>query len=475
MVVGEIAEAVDLLVVGAGTGGYTAALRAAQQGREVTLVDQRLPEGLGGVCLHDGCIPSKMLIDAATRVAGTRTSRGAGVVGDLKFDPLLFQEHRRSTVDRLSQGIARLLDAQRVRLRQGKLRFTRPGAAVLHTDTDQAVFLEYQDVIIATGSRPVELPGLPFDGSRIVSSTDVLKLDHLPESILVVGGGYIGVELGTALAKLGVSVTIVEQADQLLPGMAADLALPVQRRLRQLGVRVHLSSRLDDVDTRRVRITGPDGSHHLDAEMVLVSVGRRPNTDDLGLEALGLTVLPDGRVPVGPDRRLAPHVAAIGDCTAGPALAHKASAESRVAVDALCGLPAAFDAIVPEVVFSDPPVAVTGISAQALSEAGHDVSVARFPLSALGRAVAGGDTDGFARLIVDKSSGHLLGAQLVGSMAPELIGEITFAIEMGATAEDLALTVHPHPTFSEQLVEVASSALGSPIHLAAPAAKVVSR
>lgn len=464
MVVGEIAESVDLLVVGAGSGGYTAALRAAQQGRDVTLVDRNLPHGLGGVCLHDGCIPSKMLIDAAGKVAGAQTWAGTGVVGDLRFDPGGFQQHRRDVVTRLSNGVANLLRRQQVDMRQGTLRFTRPGAAVLHTDTDQAVFLEYRDVIIATGSRPVELPGLPYDGTRVVSSTDLLRLEKLPESIAVVGGGYIGVELATALAKLGVTVTIVEQSPQLLPTMEANLVAPVQRRLRQLGVAVHLSSRLDGVDEDHVQIRGEAGSHRASAQMVLVSVGRRPNTDDLGLAALGVTPLASGHLAVAPDRRLTPHVAAIGDCTPGPALAHKASAEAPVAVDALGGLAAAFDAVVPEVVFSDPPIAITGATAAQAREAGHDVTVARFPLSALGRAVAGGHTDGFARLVTEAGSGVLLGAQLVGAMAPELIGEVTLAIELGATAEDLALTVHPHPTYAEQLVEAAHNAIGAPLH-----------
>ena len=247
------------------------------------------------------------------------------------------------------------------------------------------------------------------------------------------------------------------------------MVAPVRRRLSGLGVAVHLASEVDDADRDQVRVRGTAGEHRVDAQQVLVCVGRRPNTDDLGLELLGIGPTAGGHLAVGPDRRLAPHVAAIGDCTPGPALAHKASAESAVAVDALCGTAAAFDAVIPEVVFSDPPIAVTGLTAAQARDAGHDVTVARFPLSALGRAVAGGHADGFARLVTDAGTGVLLGAQLVGSAAPELIGGMTLAVEMGATAEDLALTIHPHPTYSEQLPEAAHIALGHPLHTAASA------
>jgi dihydrolipoamide dehydrogenase len=465
MVVGEIAEAVDLLVVGGGPGGYAAAIWAAQRGREVTLVDRRPPEELGGVCLREGCIPSKMLIDVSEHVTRSRSLLDAGLSGDVCFEPRGFQRRRQDVVAQLSRGVGNLLDAHDVQTRQGYVRFTRPGAAVLHTPGDTANFLEYRDVIIATGSRAVELPTLPFDGTKIMSSTDVLALGRTPSTMTVVGGGYIGVELGTAYAKLGAEVTIVEQLTEILPGFAPELVAPVRRRLQELGVRVETSTTVTGSDGPSIELTGPDGLGTLETEIVLVSVGRRPNTDELGLAAIDVTPLPDGTLSVAHDRRLGPHVAAIGDCTPGPALAHKAMAEAIVAVEALCGEKASFDpTAIPQVVFSDPPIAITGLSSTEARARGHDAKVASFPLRALGRAVSQGTTAGAARLIVDTATGVLLGAELVGAAAPELVAEATLAIEMGATAEDLSLTIHPHPTASEQLAEVAHAAIGSPLH-----------
>ena len=470
MVVGEIAEAVDLLVIGGGPGGYAAAIWAAQRGREVVLVDRRPPEELGGVCLQEGCIPSKMLIDVAEQVTRSSSLLGAGFSGGIRFEPLGFQGHRQKVIAELSRGVGNLLDSYGIQTRQGSLRFTRPGAAVLHTPDDQAQFLEFRDAIIATGSRATELPPLPFDHTRILSSAEVLALDRLPSSLIVVGAGYIGVELGTAYAKLGTQVTIVEQRPEILPGFAPELVAPVRRRLRELGVRVGTSTTATGQAGSRIELSGPDGPEVLETEIVLVCVGRCPNTDELGLEAIGLIPLPDGRLPVAADRRLAPHVAAIGDCTPGPALAHKATAEAMVAVEALSGARTSFDpTAIPEVVFTDPPIATTGLSSEEAGALGHDVAVSRFPLKALGRAVSQGATAGFAQLVIDAPSGVLLGAQLVGATAPELIAEATLAIEMGATAEDLSLSIHPHPTASEQLAEAAHVGVGSPLHVASHA------
>lgn len=470
MVVGEIAEAVDLLIIGGGPGGYAAAIWASQRGREVTLVDRRPPAELGGVCLREGCIPSKMLIDVAEHLARSKDLLRAGISGEVGFEPSDFQRHRQEIIDRLSGGVGNLLVGHGVQTRQGWLRFTRPGAAVLHTPDDQANFLEYRDVIIATGSRALELPGVPFDGTRILSSTEVLGLGRLPASMVVVGSGYIGVELGTAYAKLGSEVTLVEQAEQILPGFASELVAPVRRRLRELGVGVETSTTVTSVAGTSVQLVGPGGTRELESDVVLVSVGRRPNTDELGLDAIGVSPLADGRLPVGGDQCLLPHVAAIGDCTPGPSLAHKATAEAMVAVEALCGEAARFvPSAIPQVVFSDPPIAVTGLSPTEARVQGYEVQVVNFPLTALGRAISQGATTGAARLVVDAPSGVVLGAQLVGVAAPELIAEATLAIEMAATAEDLSLTIHPHPTASEQLAEVAHVAIGSPLHVASRA------
>lgn len=466
MVVGEIAESADLLVVGGGPGGYAAALWAAQKGREVTLVEQRPPGELGGVCLRDGCIPTKLLIDASGHLADRDRLAELGVRGDLRFDMPTFQTQRQAVVDRLSQGVSGLLADRDVALRHGWFRFTRPGNGVVRTPDDQASFLEYRDVIIATGSRPLDIPSLPFDHTFVLDSSDLLALEQVPVTLLVVGGGYIGVELGTAYAKLGSQVTIVEQADELLPTMDHRLVAPVRQRLRELGVAVATSTTVTGASSHTVHTTGSDGPRDLDVDVVLVCAGRRPNTDELGLRSIGVEPRADGRLEVAGDRRLQRHVAAIGDVTPGPALAHKATAEAQVAVDALCGVSTDFDpAAIPEVVFSDPPIAITGLTLDSATAHGHAASASRFPLTALGRAVANGRTTGFAQVVVD-DDGVLLGVQLVGSAAPELIAEATLAVEMGATVEDLALTVHPHPTLSEQLSEVAHVAAGTPLHVA---------
>lgn len=466
MVVGEIAESTDLLVVGGGPGGYAAALWAAQKGREVTLVEQRPPGELGGVCLQEGCIPTKLLIEVSGHLADRDRLADLGVHGDLRFDMPTFQRRRRDVVDRLSQGVSGLLSDRTVAVRHGSFRFTRPGNGVVRTPDDQAGFLEYRDVIIATGSRPCEIPTLPFDHAFVLKSSELLALEQVPPTLLVVGGGYIGVELGTAYAKLGSQVTIIEQADELLPATDRRLVAPVRQRLRELGVTVATATTVTGASSHTVHTVGPDGTRDLAVDVVLVSAGRRPNTDELGLRSIGVESRADGRLEVAGDRRLQRHVAAIGDVTPGPALAHKATAEAQVAVDALCGVPTDFDpAAIPEVVFSDPPIATTGLTLGQATSQGHAASSARFPLTALGRAVANGRTTGFAQVVFDHT-GVVLGVHLVGSAAPELIAEAGLAIEMGATVEDLALTVHPHPTLSEQLSEVAHVAAGTPLHVA---------
>jgi dihydrolipoamide dehydrogenase len=458
VVVGEVAEGVDLLVVGGGPGGYSAALRAAQLGRSVMLVNRSGEAGVGGVCLQVGCIPSKAMIEVADAAHRAEALSVAGLtVGEVSVDLARFQAWKDDTVAGLTSGVVGLLRRAGVEVVPGDFRFTRPGSGVVQSADDRPPrHLQYTDVILATGSRPLELPGLPRDGTSVLDSTDALALQRLPASVAVVGGGYIGLELGTALAKLGSRVTIVEALDRLLPGVDAGLLRPVRQRLKALGAEVLLGHRVQGFEPGRLTATAHDETVELDVEKVIVAIGRKPNTDDIGLSKIGITPGATGLLEVGKDRIAVPHVAAIGDITPGPALAHKATAEAEVAAEALCGRAAAFDpATVPAVVFSDPEIAVAGYAPDEAKTLGMDVAVGRLPLTASGRAATMNAADGFTQLVVDRATDAVVGVQIVGPHASELIAEGVLAIEMAASPQDLLASIHPHPTLSEMLSDAA--------------------
>lgn len=462
MVVGEIADGVDLLVVGGGPGGYAAALRAAELGREVTLVDRDGDDGLGGVCLRTGCIPSKALIELADGLHALERLRRSGLtVGDGGADMEQFQEWKSGVVAQLNRGVRSLLRGAGVRTVAGRLRLTRPNQAVVETPDGQARFFEFADLVLATGSRAAPLAALPVDGRDVLDAAGALALTRVPDAVAVVGAGYIGVELGTALAKLGSRVTLVEALDRILPSVDPTAAGLVQRRAAELGMTVLTNARARDLASGRLVVDTDDGEQVVAADTVVVAVGRVPNSDDLGLERAGVPVDPaTGLIPVGRNRVAVPHVAAVGDITAGPALAHKATAEAGVAAEALSGRRAAFDpATVPAVVFSDPEVATAGMTATDAAAAGIAVTVSTVPLRTSGRALTMDATTGFLRLVSERDGGGVVGVHIVGPHASELIAEGVLAIEMGATAEDLARTIHPHPTLSEQLAEGAQRAI----------------
>ncbi len=467
MVVGELAESADLLVIGGGPGGYAAAIRAAQLGREVTLVERAGTDGLGGVCLHAGCIPSKALIELATALHRTRELEPAGLRVDGATVSLeRFQTWRRELCAGLARGVGDLLARGGVRVVHGEARFNRPDRVAVRTPEDRAVFLEFEHAIVATGSRPARLPGLPFDGERILDSTGALALTAVPESVAVVGAGYIGLELGTALAKLGARVTVVEALERVLADVDASLAAPVLRRLRTLEVDVRLRTIAQRAEDGVLVVAGPDGEERIDAELVVVAAGRVPNTDDLGLAAAGIDVGPDGLIAVGADMRATERIAAVGDVVAGPALAHKATAEAAVAAEALSGEPAAFDAqAVPIVIFTDPEIGSVGLTEDQARDAGLDVAAASFPLAASGRAATLGARDGFTRIVTDVATDRVVGVHIVGPHASELVAGGALAIELMAAPGDIAATIHPHPTISEGLHEAAALLLGHPLHV----------
>ncbi|MDP6061594.1 MAG: dihydrolipoyl dehydrogenase [Acidimicrobiales bacterium] len=460
MVVGEVAEAVDLLVVGGGPGGYAAALHAARLGRRVTLVERG---ELGGTCLNVGCIPSKALIEVADAMAAPERVAPWGVAATTDLDMSAVQAHLGAVVERLTGGVRHLLDRAGVVVLAGEARFIKPNRVVVeHGATVE--HLDFRHAIVATGSRPVELAEVPLDGARVVGSADLLSSDTLPEELVLVGGGYVGVELGCAFAKLGSRVTIVEAEGSILPGFEDRITRTVTRGLRNLGVGICCNTTAVGIDDAGLVVSGPSGSATLPTDRVAVVVGRRPNSDLIGLTEAGATLDGSGLIVVDAARRATDTVFAIGDLTAGPALAHKATAEAEVAADVACGHANAFDpTCIPLIVFSDPQVMVVGMSEGEASSAGIAVTSSRFPLSASGRAATLGAGDGFVTVTAD-GEGTVIGVQAVGAHVAELAGEAALAVETAATVEDIAGTIHAHPTLGEAIAEAAMGLAERPLH-----------
>jgi len=466
VVVGEFTEEVDVLVIGAGPGGYVAAIRAAQLGRQVTIVDKA---EVGGVCLNRGCIPSKALISAAHHYESATEQMFPGVETTASLDYAKVQAWKQTVVEKMTGGVKTLLKGHKITVVTGEVFFTKPDEVRVMKEHESERF-RFKDCIIATGSRPIELRSLPF-GPRVLSSTEALALDHVPGSLVVIGGGYIGMELGQAYAKFGAKVTIIEGTDSILPTFEPQLSRLVSRNLKKYNVEVHtkaLAQTVKETDkdvTLTFTVNGEEKS--VTADYVLVTVGRRPNTDELGLESAGIKLTDKGLIEVDAQCRTSvPNVYAIGDIVPGPALAHKASYEGKVAAEVIAGQNSAVDyRCLPAVVFTDPEIAMVGLSEQEAKEQYEEISVGRFPYGANGRAVALGADAGYVKLIADKNSGVLVGAQVIGIEASNLIAELGLAIEMSATLEDVALTIHAHPTLGEMVMEAAEAGLGSPIHI----------
>jgi dihydrolipoyl dehydrogenase len=455
MVAGEIARAVDVLVIGGGPGGYTAAARAAELGRDVVLVESG---PLGGTCLNVGCIPSKALISLAHdyALARHRVAAGTGLAGRLDVDLVAGRRWIDDVVGRQRSGVATLLRG--VEVVAGTARFVGRDRVAVEA-ADHVEHLQFRDAIIATGTRPVELAELPVGQQRILDSTGALALTELPGDLVVVGGGYIGIELGTAFARLGSNVTIVELADRILAEFDGDLVAVVRRRLADLGVAVRTETTVTGLDATAAEVTSGGATERIPATHVLVAVGRRPNTDDLQLDDAGLAAGPDGRLAVDAQQRTAlPTIYAIGDITDGPALAHKASAQGLVAAEAMCGRPAAFDQLVPLIAFCEPELAAIGVSEQEAGRAGRDVVVGRGAFGVNGRALTIGQPDGLVKLVVDVDGGFVAGAHVAGPSASELIAELTMAVECALRLDDVLGTMHAHPTLGEAIVDAARSA-----------------
>ncbi|MBH8598555.1 dihydrolipoyl dehydrogenase [Thermoactinomyces sp. CICC 10523] len=469
MVVGDLAQEVDVLVIGAGPGGYVAAIRAAQLGRSVAIVDKG---NLGGVCLNRGCIPSKAIISASERYTGIKEAgeMGIEVSGDVTVNMPKLMEWKNGVVKKLTGGVKSLLKGNKVEILSGEAFFSGPNSVRVVTD-DSSQTYKFNDVIIATGSRPAELKILPFDGKRILSSTEALNLQEVPKRLIVVGGGYIGLELGTAYAKLGAEVTILEGTKSLLPGTDPMLTKVVSRKLKKTGVNVITEAMVQggentgDEVVVRAQVNGEEQT--FTADYCLVAVGRKPNTNELGLEYAGVELDERGFIKIDNQCRTnVEHIYAIGDCAGGALLAHKASYEGKIAAEAIAGLNSVIDyQAMPFVIFSDPEIAYTGLTEAQAKEQGYNPVVSRFAFQANGRALSMNHAEGFVQIVADSETKQVLGVQMVGPEVSSLLGEAVFAVEMGANAEDLALTIHAHPTLPETIMEAAEGILGHAIHM----------
>jgi dihydrolipoamide dehydrogenase len=456
---GDLVREVDVAVVGGGPGGYSAAFRCAELGLEAVVVDAG--QRLGGTCLHEGCIPSKALLHVAAVIAEAGRAREWGVeLGEpsISLNRLRAWMSER-VVGRLARGLAARAAAKGVEVIGGRAVFEEP--RVLRVEGDAPQKLRFGHAVVAAGSAPAPLPGVAM-GPRIMDSTAALALADVPGRLLVVGGGYIGLEIGTVYAALGSRVTLVEMLDGLMPGVDRDLVQPLARRIGKLFAAVHLEARVaalaESGDAVEAEIEG-HGRQTFDR--ALVAVGRRPATAGLGLEATRARVDARGAVAVDERCRTAdPHVYAVGDVTGEPMLAHRAMRQGKVAAEAIAGRPSAFDNVaVPAVVFTDPEIAWCGLTEEDAGRAGRPVKVARYSWAASGRAATLGRGDGLTKLVADPASGRLLGAGIVGPGAGELIAEAALAVETAALAEDLASTIHAHPTLAETLMEAAEGLL----------------
>jgi dihydrolipoamide dehydrogenase len=456
-----------VVVIGSGPGGYTAAFRAADLGLEVTLVERH--EVIGGVCLNVGCIPSKALLHAAKVLAEAEEAAEFGIsFSDPKIDVDKLRAWKEEVVGKLTGGLGGLAKRRKVTVVHGEAKFTSENE--VEVDGDK---IEFDHAIIAAGSRAVMLPDLPED-DRIVDSTGALELPDIPKSLLVIGGGIIGLEMASVYEALGTKVTVVEMTDQLIPGCDPDLVKPLAKRVADRYEAIHLNTKVASAEAQKggikVSFEGDDAPDTATYDRVLVAVGRKANGDILDLEATGVEADDRGQIKVGADRRSnVSHIYAIGDITGAPMLAHKASHEGKVAAERIAGQDVVFEPrAIPSVAYTDPEVAWCGLTEAEAKEQGTEFEKAVFPWQASGRALSLGRAEGLTKLLVDPKSRQILGAGIVGPSAGDLIAEVCLAMEMGADAEDISLTIHPHPTLSETVMFAAEMAEGTITDLYAP-------
>jgi dihydrolipoamide dehydrogenase len=469
---GTYSRSTQVLVIGGGPGGYMAAIRLGQLGRKALVVER---QDLGGECLNRGCIPSKALVHASLLYHSLRTEGSdVGVSApDARFDLPQAMKWKDEVVGRERQGVASLLKSAGATVLTGTARFTGPRSADVSAPDGGHERVDFEQAIIAAGATHVTIPGFETDGERVVNAWELLAQTSLPRSMLVLGGGVSGCELGEFLARVGVEVTIVEMMPQLLPGMEPELARELTGTLERIGVRVRVGSRAvalqRDSTSLTMTVEGPGGKEELVGERLFVTIGKRPRTRDLGLEEAGIGFdAKSGFIAVDDQLRTnQPHIFAVGDVARPPMLAHKAYREGIVAAEAAAGLPTRFQFhAMPSVVFTTPELATVGLSLADAGAHGYEAREAKFPYVALGRAHASHAVQGWVKIVGDNKTGRVLGVHSAGEAVGEYIAEAAHAIEMGSTVRDLALTIHPHPTFSEALGEAAMAWLGEPMHIA---------
>ncbi|GAN36799.1 dihydrolipoyl dehydrogenase [Lacticaseibacillus paracasei] len=467
MVVGDFAIDLDTVVIGSGPGGYVAAIRAAEMGQKVTVIESTF---IGGVCLNVGCIPSKALINAGHRYQDALEASTFGINAkgaDLDFTKT--QEWKQNkVVHTLTSGVSMLFKKHKIDTIMGTA-FLKDDHSLRVMQKDSAQTYTFKNLIIATGSRPIEIKGFKF-GKRILDSTGGLNLPEVPKEFVVIGGGYIGSELASAYANLGAHVTILEGTSSILPNFEKDMVQLVLNSFKKRGVTVITNAMAKEAEDTgngvKVTYTADGKEQTIAADYVMVTVGRRPNTDDLGLDIVGVETTDRGLIKVDAQGRTnKPNIYAIGDIVPGAALAHKASYEGKVAAEAISGKASAVDyKAMPAVCFTDPELATTGMTVAEAKDKGIKAKASKFPFAANGRALSLAQTEGFVRLVTNEN-GTVIGGQVAGAGASDLISELTVAVEGGLNVEDLALTIHPHPTLSEVIMDDAEVALGLPINI----------
>jgi len=458
----------DVLVIGAGPGGYVAAIRAAQAGADVTIVER---DAYGGSCLNVGCIPSKALITAVDIAHDATHAEQMGITADVDVDFAQLIDWKDQIVTQLTGGVKKLCKGNGVTVVDGTASFENEKTVRVTRDGANQGTIAFDHAIVATGSRPVELPSFAFDGDHICSSTQALALRSLPDRLLLIGAGYIGMELSTVFAKLGVDVTVVEMLDQALPSYERDVARVVEQRAENLGISLRFGEGAADWTStsdgvRLVTETDAGDRTEYEADRIVVAAGREPVTETLALPNTGIETDDRGFIPTDDQTRTtAEGIFAIGDVAGEPMLAHHASKEGEIAADVIAGADTARSTYaVPSAVFTDPEISTVGLTEAEAREEGHDPVVGRMPMHASGRALTLGETEGFVRIVADSATETILGAQMVCSEASELIAEIALAVDLEATLADVATTIHTHPTLTEAVMEAVANARGEAIH-----------